>query len=143
MSVKHAGEWQKQTINGYSICFNEWALDKNIKSELGLLLIISGLTAINGYCFASNQYFAEKFGITPVSVSRKIKKLEDAGYISIEYKRRGTEVISRKLRLTKMITDGYQKCYPSVNKNVKDNNTSFNNTSINKESNKEKIGEEL
>ena len=28
---------------GYSICLNIWALDKDIKSELGLLLIISSL----------------------------------------------------------------------------------------------------
>ena len=38
--------------NGYSICFNEWALDQTIKNELGLLLIISSLSAEKGYCYA-------------------------------------------------------------------------------------------
>ena len=42
-------------INGYAICFNDWALDKSIKNELGLLLIISSLCAKEGYCYATNE----------------------------------------------------------------------------------------
>lgn len=68
--------------DGYAICFNEWALDKNIKCELGLLLIISGLTAEQGFCFAKNKYFAELFNESEDSISRKIKKLESLGYIT-------------------------------------------------------------
>ena len=117
--------------NGYAICFNEWSLDPDIKNELGLLLIISSLTAEKGYCFASNKYFAELFETTEVSISRKIKKLERKKYITIEYEKRGCQVITRKIRLTKMLTDDYQKCYSTINKNVKENNTSINNTSIN------------
>lgn len=118
--------------NGYAICFNEWSLDPDIKNELGLLLIISSLTAEKGYCFASNQYFAEVFKTTEVSISRKIKKLEKKKYITVEYEKRGCQVISRKIRLTKMLIDDYQKYQPTINKNVKDNNTSNNNTSNNK-----------
>ena len=110
--------------DGYAICFNEWSLDKEIKNDLGLLLIISGLTSKNGVCFASNEYFAALFNITTISVSRKIKNLEKAGYITLEYEKRGCEVTRRNIRLTKMLTDGYQKRQPTVNKNVKENNTS-------------------
>ena len=113
---------------GYSICLNTWALDKEIKNELGLLLIISGLTAKCGYCHATNTYFAELFETTEISISRKIKKLEDKNYISIEYEKRGSQIISRKIRLTNLLTDHYQNCYSTVNKNVKENNTSINNT---------------
>ena len=127
--------------NGYAICFNEWALDQDIKNELGLLLIISSLTADKGYCYASNTYFAELFKTTEISISRKIKKLERKRYISVEYEKRGCQVITRKIRLTKMLTDDYQKCYSTINKNVKENNTSINNTSINKKKSiKEKFG---
>lgn len=87
--------------DGYSICFNEWALDKSIKNELGLLLIISSFTDENGYCYTSNDYFAELFGIDPVSVFRKIKKLEQKGYITILYKKMGNKIISREIQLTK------------------------------------------
>lgn len=114
--------------DGYSICFNEWALDKRIRSELNLLLIISSLTAENGFCYASNNYLAKLFEIDEVSVSRKIKKLEDFGYITIEYERRGSQITKRQIRLTKMLTVDLQKNQSTINKNVKDNNISNNIT---------------
>lgn len=113
-------------MQGYSICFNEWALDKGIKSELGLLLIISSLTAEKGYCFASNGYLAKIFNIDEVSISRKLSKLLSKGYVTIEYEKRGAEIVNRKIRLTKMLNDDLQKNQPTINKNVKDNNTSNN-----------------
>lgn len=124
---------------GYSMCLNRWALDKDIKDELGLLLIISSLCAEKGYCFASNQYLAQLFDISEVSVSRKIKKLEEKNYITIEYTKRGCEIVDRHIRLTNLITDDYQKCKSTINKNVKENNISNNNISINiKENTKRK-----
>ena len=125
---------------GYSICFNEWALDKDIKDELGLLLIISSLTAEKGYCYASNNYLAEIFKTNVVTISRKIKNLEEKKYISIEYEKKGCLVISRKIRLTKMLTTISKNVNRAINKNVKDNNiNNINNTNINnkKESKKE------
>lgn len=117
---------------GYSICFNEWALDKDIKDELGLLLIISSLTAEKGYCYASNNYLAEIFKTNVVTISRKIKNLEEKKYISIEYEKKGCLVISRKIRLTKMLTAINKNVNRAINKNVKDNNISnINNTNIN------------
>lgn len=117
--------------DGYSICLNRWALDKNIKNELGLLLIISSLCAEKGYCFASNSYLAKEFNITEVSASMKIKKLEEYGYITIEYEKRGCEIISRKIRLKNILTDDLKNIKPTIKKNFKDNNISINNTSIN------------
>ena len=117
---------------GYSICFNEWALDKNIKDELGLLLIISSLTAEKGYCYASNDYLAKIFETSVVTISRKIKILEEKKYIKIEYEKKGCLVISRKIRLTKMLTAINKNVNRTINKNVKENNISnINNTSIN------------
>ena len=124
--------------NGYAICFNEWALDLDIKNDLRLLVIISSLTAEKGYCYASNKYFAELFNTTEETISRKIKNLEDKNYITIEYEKRGTQVISRKIRLTKISMDDYQKYQWTVDKNIKENNTSINNTSK-KEINKERF----
>ena len=131
---------------GYSICFNEWALDKDIKDELGLLLIISSLTAEKGYCYASNDYLAKIFKTNVVTISRKIKILEEKNYISIEYEKKGCLVISRKIRLTKMLTAINKNVNRAINKNVKDNNiNNINNTNINnkkerkKETNYDKI----
>ena len=116
--------------NGYALCLNKWALDKSIKNDLGLLLIISSLCAEKGYCWASNEYLGNLFDVTPESISRKLKLLENKNYITIEYERRGTQVIKRYLRLTKISTDHYQKCQWTINKNVKENNISINNISL-------------
>lgn len=117
---------------GYSICFNEWALDKDIKDELGLLLIISSLTAEKGYCYASNDYLAKIFKTSVITISRKIKILEEKKYIEIEYEKKGCLVISRKIRLTKMLTAINKNVNRTINKNVKENNISnINNTNNN------------
>lgn len=133
--------------DGYAICFNEWALDKDIKNELGLLLIISGLTAEQGYCYAKNKYLADLFEVSEDSISRKIKKLEDLGYIEVHYEKRGAEITARYitiprlaknsqdeagLRTTKMWDDEPQKCGTTNHKNAGRyniyNNTIDNNT---------------
>ena len=119
---------------GYSICLNEWVLDKEIKNELNLLLIISSLCA-KGYCYATNTYFAELLDVPEQTISRKIKKLELKNYITIDYEKRGCEIVKRYIRLTKMLIHGKQKCLSTVNKNVKGNNISINNININKKEN--------
>ncbi len=117
--------------NGYSYCSNKWALDKDIKNELGLLLIISSLCAERGYCFASNKYLADLFQTNETLISRKLKKLEDKNYIQMEYEKQGTQVTNRYIRLSKTITDHYLKSKPTVIENDKENITSINNISIN------------
>ena len=116
---------------GYSVCLNKWALDKEIKNELGLLLIISSLCAEKGYCFASNEYLATLFEIEEETISRKLNKLSSKDYITIEYEKRGCEIISRKIRLTEISIDDCQKNQPTIDEKVKDNNIIYNNISIN------------
>lgn len=118
--------------NGYAICMNQWALDKDIKNELGLLLIISSLCAEKGYCFASNKYLAELFNTNETLISRKLRLLEEKEYIYMEYEKVGTQVVKRYIRLSKTIMDGYQKRYSTVIENDKYNITSNNITSNNK-----------
>lgn len=119
---------------GYSICLNEWALDTEIKNELPLLLIISSLCAEKGYCFASNEYLADKFKTTEETISRKLKKLEKKGYINIQYERYGFKVDKRFIRIA---VDENINCAidenvnGAIDENVKDKNISINNTSIN------------
>lgn len=116
---------------GYSICLNEWALDKDIKNELGLLLIISSLCAEKGYCYASNEYLSKLFNISEVAISQRIKKLEGKGYIEISYTKRGCEVTSRELRLKSTLTDDLSELKPTIKANLKEKSISNNNTSNN------------
>lgn len=113
----------------------KWATDKNIKNELGLLLVISQLS-YNGYCWATNKYFAELFDETEVSISRKLKNLQKFGYIEIKYKNAGAIVKSREIRLTNLLMAVNKNVNGTVNKNVKDiylnNNYLNNNNTVNK-----------
>ena len=85
--------------NGYAICPNSWIFDKRVQKMLPLLLLISSLSAKEGYCYASNQYLAEKFGTTPETISRQITKLKEYGYIETQDDKFGAVVTNRKIRL--------------------------------------------
>ena len=119
--------------NGYALCLNKWVLDKEIKNELSLLLIISSLCAEKGYCWASNKYLANIFGVTEQSISNKIKKLEKKEYLTIEYEKKSCEVISRKLRLKNFYIDDIKKIISSNIINIDKNNINNNMSSKIKE----------
>jgi len=129
--------------DGYSICLNKWVFDKNIRNELGLLLIISSLSANKGYCFATNKYFSEIFGVTTETISRQITKLINGGYLRREiiHKTDSKEVEQRKLyplfdtsipideNINTLLT---KKSIP-IDENVKENITSIITSSNNNE----------
>lgn len=116
--------------NGYALCLKEWILDKRIKNELHLLLIISSLCAKTGYCFAGNKYFSDLFECSDVSISSKISKLEKLGYIKTEYKKRGAEIIERKIRLKNILIDDLNIFNSTDKKIFKDSNKKNNNKNI-------------
>lgn len=56
--------------------------DEVVGSTAKLLFAeITALSNIEGYCWASNSYFAKLFKISPTQVSRLIKTLEDRGFL--------------------------------------------------------------
>lgn len=128
--------------------------DKRLKANEKLLYgEITALTNERGYCWASNKYFSDLYGVTPQAVSKWINGLKNCGYISIEYTyKNGTkEIESRiiKLALTNVsevvtndsevltnVSGGINKCFGGYKQKVKDNNTYLNNTVNNTVSNK-------
>lgn len=127
--------------NYYAVIPADVRYDKDLTDKAKLLFgEISALSNKNGYCFASNQYFAELYEVDKRTIVRILKQLEDKGYIEKSYTyRAGTkEILSRWLQIchhpmTKM-------SLPS-DKNVLDNNTSNNTNEEIKEIYKEKIFE--
>ncbi len=124
---------------GYGICLNEWLEDDRIKTELRILIKVSSLTAEKGYCYASNDYFAEYFNTSTVTISKQLKKLESLEYLEIEYKMRGAQVEKRFLRLKKTLMgkenfNGTNKenFNRTIKENFKDNSISTNSISTNK-----------
>ena len=106
---------------------------------------ISALIGKDGFCFATNQYFADIYGCTQVTIARLVGKLEQAGYIRREQERDKTgQVVRRKLYLSVSMSDvqplnnfdntPQQNCGDGINKNDKYTNTSI--TVNNKKENK-------
>lgn len=101
--------------------------DKNLKDSSKLLYgLISTLINKNGYCYAGNEYLANKRKTTPQNISRLLKELEERKYIIIEYLRDGAIVKNRKIylnsRLTEMLTAINRNVNGTVNRNVKESN---------------------
>lgn len=118
--------------NYYAIIPADVRYDKNLRDKAKLLYgEITSLSDKNGYCWATNRYFAELYGVSTTTISTLIKELVDNGYIKseVEYRKGTKEILNRYLKIFK---DPYLKKFKEgIKENLKDNNTSINNTSIN------------
>ena len=66
---------------------------------------ISALIGQEGYCYATNSYFASLYQLSERTISTLIASLQKAGYISLELERDGTgQVTARKLRVAVSVT---------------------------------------
>lgn len=67
---------------------------------MGARLLYGEFTALSnqkGYCYASNNYFAELYDVTPQAISKWIKLLEKKEYIKLEYIYNGKETKERHI----------------------------------------------
>lgn len=97
-------------------------------------LLYSEITALcgeRGYCWASNEYFANLYSVSKKSVSTWISQLVKKGYITLEleYKEGSKEILHRYLRIFQYPIE--EKVNTPMEEKVKENNTIINNT-INK-----------
>ena len=98
---------------------------------------ITALIGKEGYCFASNNYFAELYGVIPGTVSRWVSHLVKLGYIKEELIRNDKNaIIERRIYITdiscrRIVQDTYkqnstypykQNCLYPMSKKAKDNN---------------------
>ena len=133
---------EEQQRSYYAIIPANVRYDKDLAPNAKLLYgEITALCNEKGYCWASNQYFAELYGVSVLSVKRWVNTLVTKGYVyrTLTYKPNSKEVDKRILSIDggiKIDTTSVQKCYdPSIKndtsssiKNDTDNNTSINNT---------------
>ncbi len=91
-------------------------------------LLYGEITALSnklGYCFASNFYFADLYGVSKNTVSRWLSDLNKLGFITIKIERNSNKEI------TKRIIGIVKKDDTPIYEKVKGNNTSINTTSNN------------
>lgn len=137
----------KEKPSYYAIITAGVRYDKKLKTNEKIMYgEITALANKNGYCNASNEYFAELYGVHKVTVSNWISNLKSRGYIKIEmvYKKNTKQIQERRLIIDDTPisenTNTYKRkdLHPineitntPISENTKDNNTSNNTTSIN------------
>lgn len=113
--------------------------DKDLVPNAKLLYgEITALCNEKGYCWASNQYFAELYNVSDRTIKNWISQLADKGYIqrSVKYREGAKGIEQRKLfigRENNFTTSG--NYFPDPRENnftpPSENNFPVNNTSIN------------
>ena len=106
---------------------------------------ITALSNKKGYCFASNEYFANLYGVSKKTISLWVKSLIDNGHLKskINYKKGTKEIENRVLKiditpmeenvntpLQKGNEGMEEKVMTPMEEKVIDNNTSINTTSL-------------
>jgi hypothetical protein len=85
---------QKENPGFYAVIPATVRYDKNVCSGAKLLYgELTALTKKEGYCYASNKYFADLYGVDAGTISRWVSKLRECGYISVEV----TDRVHRKI----------------------------------------------
>ena len=127
--------------NYYAIIPAEVRYNEKLNSSQKLFYgEITALTFKTGECWASNNYFARLYKISPSLISNWLKALENEKLITIEYETKGKEIKRRIIRIIGIQNIDYpiQNIEGGYSKYLKENNTSINNTSNKKEIYKEK-----
>lgn len=89
--------------------------DQTLRSTAKLLYAeISAMADVTGFCWASNRYLAELFGVTKGTVSELLGQLEARGYIEIQVLRDEKNAVEER-RL--FITDAGLMRLPPITKN--------------------------
>lgn len=122
-----------RAFNGVWIPKKYW-LDENLSIvEVTFMAEIESLDGDNG-CYASNNHFAEFFGMTASRVSQIINSLSDRGYLQISYEKNGKQVVSRLIRVVNKLNGGIKKTKSPIKKtkggyleNCEGNNTDKSN----------------
>ena len=125
---------KKEIPSYYAIIPANVRYDSNLKANEKLMFAeITALCNKNGYCHASNNYFAELYGVSKETVSRWIRNLSKNGYVNIKliYAEGTNQIINRYVQINQYPID--EKINTPIDEKIKGNSTSNNNTSINKQ----------
>lgn len=99
-------------------------------------LIFGEITCLcnqKGYCWASNNYFADLFQISNRTVSRYINNLKDQDFITVNIIRDAKNMVVKRIikivnyEIDKTVYTSGKNCLTPIDKTVQYNNTSINN----------------
>lgn len=122
----------KEYINFINVILPTSILGDNNITPLERLLLISILSLCKqkGYCWATNEYFAELFNVRKQTISKSISSLSKNNYIELKFdnseKNNSKRIIKISEALTKIISGIKENMNTSVNKNLNQYNK-YNN----------------
>ena len=133
-------EWDMEEKIGnkvgyYSIIPSKILYNKELKANEKLLYaMITSLACKEGYCFATNNYFAEELGVHPKTISSWISDLREKNYLKVDIVRNeNKQIIQRKIYINDVpypLNNGYQyqsKNGQAINQKMEGNNIKYNN----------------
>ena len=121
--------------NYYAIIPATIRYDKQLSPTAKLLYgELTALSNEKGYCWASNRYFSELYGVSPISISRYISQLKKLGYIRITYDK-NTKDQDRRIYINDLKTEK-ETTEPSETEEIDTNSEDFtlnknDNTTLN------------
>lgn len=138
----------------YAVIPSDVRYDDKLTANAKLLYgEISALIGADGYCFASNDFFATNFDVPKETISRWMGLLEKQGHIKrvIEKDKTG-QIVARKIYLRVSLPHGWgidenintplQKNQEGIDENVKDTDTSNTKKKKNKKEKPEPLTDE-
>ncbi|WP_419893247.1 helix-turn-helix domain-containing protein [Oceanobacillus kimchii] len=107
-------------------------LSKDLTLQEKVFLVEIGSLDNDKGCFASNNYFAEFFGLSKNRCSEIIKALEKKQLVSIDYIREGNKknIQKRVIKVFDKSNRGIRKIEEGYSEKCEGNNTLLNNTNI-------------
>tara|TARA_R110000824_G_scaffold235605_1_gene424401 strand:+ start:137 stop:775 length:639 start_codon:yes stop_codon:yes gene_type:complete len=63
---------------------------------------ITALSSKEGYCFATNNYFAKLYDVTKNTISLWVSQLNKEGFVSVELIKKGEQITERRIGITKI-----------------------------------------
>ena len=126
---------EERQFKGIWIPKEIWLTSELSLQEKVILVEIESLEDEERGCFASNNYFAKFFNLTPSRVSQIINLLVEKKYLEVDYIKKGKQTINRVIRIKRppypgvfnLLNRGIKSSKGGYLENCEENNISSNN----------------
>ena len=92
-----------------------------------VLIVIISLSKKEGYCWATNEYFKNLFGVSKQTISKSISSLSKYGYIILKYDKKEKNNSKRVIRLSEVLKNQISGIKNNLNTGNQDNLKQYNN----------------
>lgn len=107
---------EERQFKGIWIPKEIWLTSELSLQEKVILVEIESLEDEERGCFASNNYFAKFFNLTPSRVSQIINLLVEKNYLEVDYVKKGKQIVNRIIRIKR---PPYPEVFNLLNRGIK------------------------